>query len=61
MLILAFQPTRLRTLTGALSRTEVETAFPHREVLTIDPADTAGLGWPLTATSPQWLRLRLRP
>jgi SAM-dependent methyltransferase len=60
MLILAFQPTRLRALTGAVSRAEVETAFPDWEVLSVDPADTAGLGWPLTTTSPQWLRLRLR-
>ncbi|HYO19563.1 MAG TPA: hypothetical protein VES02_12950, partial [Dermatophilaceae bacterium] len=60
MLILAFQPTRLRALTGAVSRAEVETAFPAWEVLSVDPADTAGLGWPLTTTSPQWLRLRLR-
>ena len=61
MLILAFQPTRLRALTGAVSRPEVETAFPEWNVLSVDPADTAGLGWPLTTTSPQWLRLRLRP
>lgn len=60
MLILAFQPTRLRALTGAVSRAEVETAFPDWEVLSVDPADLAGLGWPLTRTSPQWLRLRLR-
>ena len=53
MLILAFQPTRLRALTGAVSRAEVETAIPDWEVVIVDPADTAGLGWPLTTTSPQ--------
>ncbi len=58
MLILAFQPTRIRALTGAVSREEVEAALPDWEVLSIDPADTTALGWPLTRTSPQWLRLR---
>lgn len=60
LLILAFQPTRIRALTGAVSQGEVEEAFPGWELLSVDPADTAGLGWPLDRTAPHWLRLGLR-
>lgn len=59
LLVLAFQPTRIRTATGAASRTDIETAFPGWEMLSVEPANTAGLGWPLTRTAPQWFRLRL--
>jgi SAM-dependent methyltransferase len=59
LLILAFQPTRIRALTGAVSQSEVQEAFPGWELLSVDPADTAGLGWPLDRTAPHWLRLRL--
>ena len=58
LLVLAFQPTKIRLATGAASRTDVETAFPGWEMLSVDPANTAGLGWPLTRTAPQWFRLR---
>jgi len=58
LLVLAFQPTRIRTATGGASTTDVETAFPGWEMLSVEPADTAGLGWPLTRTAPQWFRLR---
>ena len=61
LLVLAFQPTRIRIATGAASRTDVETAFPGWEMLSVDPANTAGLGWPLTRTAPQWFRLRRLP
>jgi SAM-dependent methyltransferase len=57
LLLLAFQPTRIRTATGAASRSDVETAFPGWEMLSVEPANTAGLGWPLTRTAPQWFRL----
>jgi SAM-dependent methyltransferase len=61
LLVLAFQPTRIRTATGAASRADVETAFPGWEMLSVEPANTAGLGWPLTRTAPQWFRLRHLP
>lgn len=61
LLVLAFQPTRIRIATGAASRTDIETAFPGWEMQSVDPANTAGLGWPLTRTAPQWFRLRHRP
>ena len=58
LLILAFGPTRLRSLIGGVSRAEVEAGFPGWELLAAEPADTAGLGWPMNKTSPQWYRLR---
>jgi SAM-dependent methyltransferase len=58
LLILAFQPTRMRSLVGGVSRVEIEEAFPGWEMLSVEPAPTAGLGWPLTKTAPQWYRLR---
>jgi SAM-dependent methyltransferase len=59
LLILAFQPTRIRALTGALSLKEAQDGFPAWDLMSVDPADTAGLGWPLNRTAPHWLRLRL--
>ncbi len=57
LLMLAFQPTMLRFV-GGVSRADVEAAFPGWEMLSVEPADTTGLGWPLTKTAPQWYRLR---
>jgi SAM-dependent methyltransferase len=58
LLMLAFQPTRMRSLAGGVSRAEVEAAFPGWEMLSVEPAQTAGLGWPMNKTAPQWYRLR---
>lgn len=60
LLMLAFGPTRLRSRLGGVSQAEVEAAFGNWEMLDVQPADTAGLGWPMNRTSPQWYRLRLR-
>ena len=60
LLMLAFGPTRLRSRLGGVSQAEVEGAFPDWELLDVRPADTAGLGWPMNRTSPQWYRLRRR-
>ncbi|MDQ1645956.1 MAG: hypothetical protein QOJ50_2140, partial [Cryptosporangiaceae bacterium] len=30
------------------------------EMLSAEPADTTGLGWPLNKTAPQWYRLVTR-
>lgn len=59
VLMLAFGPTRMRALLGGVSRREVEEAFPAWEMLAVEPAATAGLGWPMNRTAPQWYRLRL--
>jgi SAM-dependent methyltransferase len=58
ILMLAFGPSRYRSLVGGVSRGEVEAAFPGWKMLTVEPADTAGLGWPMNRTAPQWYRLR---
>ena len=58
MLQLSFGPSRW--LIGGVSQADVTTAFPAWDLLTVDSADTAGLGWPMSKTSPKWYRLRLR-
>jgi SAM-dependent methyltransferase len=60
LLILAFGPTRVRRFIGGVSREEVEAAFPNWEPVAVEPADPAGLGWPMNRTKPLWLRLRLK-
>jgi SAM-dependent methyltransferase len=58
LLMLAFGPTLMRSVVGGVSRAEVEAAFPGWEMLSVEPAETRGLGWPLNKTTPQWYRLR---
>lgn len=60
LLMLAFGVTRLRSRIGGVSQAEVEAAFPDWEMLDVRPAETAGLGWPMNRSSPQWYRLRRR-
>lgn len=58
LLLLTFGPSRWRPLVGGASRQDVETAFAGWELTGAEPADTAGLGWPMNKTAPQWYRLR---
>jgi SAM-dependent methyltransferase len=60
VLMLEFGPSRYRRLVGGVSRDEVEAAFPHWDMLADEPAETAGLGWPMNRTAPQWYRLRFK-
>ena len=60
LLLLSFGPSRWRPLVGGASREEVETAFAGWDMLAVESADTAGLGWPMNKTAPQWYRLRRR-
>jgi len=60
LLLLAFSPTRMRSLVGGASQDDVRAAFAGWQVLAVEPADTAGLGWPLSRTAPQWYRLARR-
>jgi SAM-dependent methyltransferase len=60
MLMLAFGPTRLSSVLGAANRQDLETAFAEWEMLAVEAADTAGLGWPMNRTAPQWYRMRRR-
>ena len=58
VLMLAFGPTRLRSFVGGVAQHEVEEAFAGWTLLSVDPAPTEGLGWPMSRTSPRWYRLR---
>jgi len=58
LLMLEFEATPLRSVVGGVARSEVEEAFAGWELLSVVPAQTRGLGWPLTRTDPQWYRLR---
>jgi len=60
LLMLSLGPGRWRWLVDGVSQEEVETAFAGWQLLTAEPADTAGLGWPMNKTAPQWYRLRRR-
>jgi len=60
LLLLSFGPSRWRPLVGGASQQEVETAFGGWQTLAAEPADTAGLGWPMNKTAPRWYRLRVR-
>ena len=58
LLLLAFGPSRWRWLVEGVSQPQVETAFAGWQLLAAEPADTAGLGWPMSQTAPKWYRLR---
>ena len=60
VLMLSFGPGRWRWLVGGTSQEEIEAAFAGWEMLAAEPADTAGLGWPMNKTAPRWYRLRRR-
>ncbi len=61
VLMLAFQPTRARSLLEGVSQAEVEDAFAGWEMVSVQAAETTGLGWPMSTTAPQWYRLRRVP
>jgi SAM-dependent methyltransferase len=61
LLMLSLGPGRWRWLVEGASQEEVETAFAGWQLLAAEPADTAGLGWPMNKTAPRWYRLRRRP
>ncbi|GGQ42581.1 class I SAM-dependent methyltransferase [Couchioplanes azureus] len=58
LLMLAFGPSRFRSLAGGVSPDEVTSAFPGWTLVAVDPAQTEGLGWPMNMTRPRWYRLR---
>jgi SAM-dependent methyltransferase len=60
VLLLAFGPSRWQWLVEGASQEEVQAAFAGWEMLAAEPADTAGLGWPMNKTAPRWYRLRRR-
>ena len=58
LLMLEFQATRWRSFTGGVTPAEIRAAFANWQMLSVEPASTTGLGWPMTRTAPQWYRLR---
>ena len=60
LLMLAFGPTRLRSVLEGVSQEQVERAFPSWALLSVEPAVTRGLGWPMNRSRPQWYRLGRR-
>lgn len=58
VLMLAFGPTRLRSMIGGVCEAEVSAAFPGWQLIGSQPAETAGLGWPMNRTAPRWYRLQ---
>ncbi len=58
LLLLAFEPTRMRSLLEGVSQEDLEGAFPTWDLIAVDPAQTQGLGWPMNRTHPRWYRLR---
>ena len=57
LLLLSFGPSRWRWLVEGASQEEVQAAFAGWEMLASEPANTAGLGWPMNKTAPRWYRL----
>jgi len=60
VLLLSFGPSWWRWLVEGASQEEVQAAFAGWQMLTVEAADTAGLGWPMNKTAPQWYRLGRR-
>lgn len=60
LLMLAFGLTRLRSMIGGVSEEQVAEAFTGWELTDSQPAETAGLGFPMNRTRPRWYRLQLR-
>lgn len=58
LVMLEFGPSRYRRLVEGVSQAEVEAAFPAWDLLTVEDADTTGLGWPMNRTSPKWYHFR---
>lgn len=58
LLMMEFSASRIRSVAGGVSTDEVAAAFPGWELLSVEDAETTGLGWPMSRLSPQWYRLR---
>ncbi|MBV2364655.1 class I SAM-dependent methyltransferase [Streptomonospora sp. NEAU-YY374] len=58
LVMLAFGPSRYSRMVEGVSQAEVEAAFPAWDLLEVEDADTAGLGWPMNRTAPKWYRFR---
>lgn len=61
LLQFSFGPTMFRRFIGGVTEDEVRDAHPGWVQLTAEPADAKGLGWPMSASNPQWYRLAYKP
>jgi SAM-dependent methyltransferase len=59
LLLMTFGPSRMPFVDG-VSQAEVEETFPDWDLISVDAAQTAGIGWPMNRTCPTWYRLRRR-
>ena len=61
MLLLAFGQSRYQRLVEGVSQAQVVAAFQEWELVAVESADTAGLGWPMNRSSPKWYRFQRLP
>ena len=59
LLLLAFGPTRMRWLTEGVTPAAVTDGFPQWRLVHSEPAETKGLGWPMSRSRPMWFRFEL--
>lgn len=59
LLMLAFGDSRYRRLVEGVAPEQVIHAFHEWELISVENADTAGLGWPMNQTSPKWYWFQL--
>lgn len=59
LMVLEFGPSRWQRLVEGVSTEQVQAAFPGWELTSSQDAATAGLGWPISRTRPQWHQLVL--
>jgi len=60
LLMLEFGPVRFPPRMESVSQPELEETFSAWDLVAVEPAPLAGLGWPMNRTSPQWYRFALR-
>lgn len=57
LLMLEFGLSGIGAVVGGTSEDRVRRAFPGWELVSVEQAETRGLGWPLSRTAPTWYRL----
>lgn len=60
LLMLAFGHSRYSRIVEGVSQQEVLTVFREWELITVESAETAGLGWPMNRSSPKWYWFQYR-
>ena len=59
LLMLALGPTSFHRLPEGVTHDQVVSGFPNWRLLSSEPADSRGLGWPLNRSHPTWYRFQL--